>query len=110
MDASPYYYAYTRELPSGAEHAEVGFVTPRTPPAPMRQAWDLSHGDSVAWRIQKWSYYLERKGIFSPKRCNYVEMSAQDLRICKKICNFAAHLNINISDHETIVFIFVHKY
>ncbi len=29
---------------------------------------------------------------------------------CKKLCNFAAHLNINISDHETIVFIFVHKY
>ena len=28
MDASPYCYAYTRELPSGAEHAEVGFVTP----------------------------------------------------------------------------------
>ena len=28
MDASPYYYAYTRGLPSGAEHAEVGFVTP----------------------------------------------------------------------------------
>ena len=28
MDASPYYYAYTRGLPSSAEHAEVGFVTP----------------------------------------------------------------------------------
>ena len=28
MDASLYYYAYTRGLPSGAEHAEVGFVTP----------------------------------------------------------------------------------
>ena len=29
MDASPYYYAYTRGLPSDAEHAEVGFVTLR---------------------------------------------------------------------------------
>ena len=28
MDASPYCYAYTRELPSGAEHAEVALVTP----------------------------------------------------------------------------------
>ena len=28
MDASPYYYAYTRGLPRCAEHAEVGFVTP----------------------------------------------------------------------------------
>ena len=48
MDASPYYYAYTRGLPSRSQHSQVGFVTPRTPPAPMRQAWDLLHGDFVA--------------------------------------------------------------
>ena len=68
MDASPYCYAYTRGLPCGTQHSQVTLVTPRgillsgsenivclcsaylprTPPAPMRQAWDLSHGDFVA--------------------------------------------------------------
>ena len=28
MDASPYYYAYTRGLPSGTQHAEVALITP----------------------------------------------------------------------------------
>ena len=28
MDASPYYYAYTRGLPSRSQHSQVGFVTP----------------------------------------------------------------------------------
>ena len=28
MDVSPYYYAYTRGLPSCTQHSQVGFVTP----------------------------------------------------------------------------------
>ena len=29
MDASPYYYAYTRGLPSRSQHSQVTLVTPR---------------------------------------------------------------------------------